>query len=125
MHSDQGGGIITSWLAQLLVIMALVGLVAYDLVAVVTTAVTLEDEARVVAVRAADAYGTANDLVRSREAAEEAAAQQDVELVDLRPDEDFIEVEVRRPAATLWMHRIPPLRDYTLPQAIGRSNWRL
>lgn len=125
MHSDQDGGIITSWLVQLLVIMAVIGLVVFDLVAVITTAVTLEDEARVVAVRAADAYGNDNDLVRSREAAEAEAEQQDVELLDLQQDGDFIRVEVRRRAATLWMHRIPPLRDYTLPQAVGRSNWRL
>lgn len=125
MWRREDGGIITGWLGQLLILMALVGLAGYDVFAVVTTAIALEDEARVVAVDAADAYGLQNDLVGAQAAAEQAAERRDVTLVDVQPEGDFVRVQVTREAGTLWAHLIPPLRDLTSPTASGRSNWRL
>lgn len=121
----EDGGIITGWLGQLLILMAVIALLGYDVVAVVTTAVALEDEAREVATDAADAYGTRNDLIAAEEAAKASADREGVDLLEFGPDGDYIRVRVAREAGTLWAHLIPPLRDLTRPSATGRSNWRL
>jgi hypothetical protein len=121
----EDGGIITGWLGQLLIFMAVVGLLGYDVVAVVTTAVALEDEAREVASDAADAYGYENDLIAGEEAAQASAEREGVELVEFWSDGAYVRVRVTRQAGTLWAHLIPPLRDLTRPTATGRGNWRL
>lgn len=125
VHRREDGGIITSWLGQLLILMAVLGVIGYDVVAVVTTAVALEDPARKVAVSAADAYARDNDLVDAMEAAEAEAEARGVQLLDVEPDGDQMRVRVAREAGTLWAHLIPPLREFTTPSASGRSNWRL
>lgn len=125
MLRREDGGIITGWLGQLLLLMAVIGFIGYDVVAVVTTAVALEDEAREVATDAANAYGRDNDLVAAQEAAQASADAQGVDLLDVQPDGNYVRVRVARSAGTLWAHRIPPLRDLTKPSATGRSNWRL
>lgn len=125
VHRDETGGIISNWLAQLLVIMAIVGLIGYEAVAVAVAAVSLEDEARQVAKVAADAYGSQQRIEDASAAADTAAEQLDVALLDVSPDGDHIRVTVRGQAGTLFLHRIGAFEDWTRPTATGRSNWRL
>lgn len=125
MHGDESGGIITGWLTQLLVIMAFVALIGYEIVAVTVAAVTLEDEARGVANVAADAYGSDQRLERASAAAAEAGTTLDVEVLDLTIDGDHVVVSVRGQAGTLLLHRLGALEGLTRPTATARSNWRL
>lgn len=125
MHRDATGGIITGWLGQLLVIMAIVGLVVYEVVAVGVAAVTLEDEARQVAKVAADAYGSQERIDEASDAAAEAGTTLDVEVLQVTLDGDHVLVTVRGQASTLVLHRLGVLEDLTRPTATGRSNWRL
>lgn len=125
VRRNETGGIITGWLAQLLVIMAIVGLVGYEVVAVAVAAVTLEDEAREVAKVAADAYGSEQRIEDASAAAGEAGTTLGVEVLEVTLDGDHVRVTVRGQAGTLLLHRLGALEDLTRPTATGRSNWRL
>lgn len=125
LRSDEQGDIVGSWLLQLLVIMAIVGLIIYEFVAVAVTTVNLEDDARQVAVAAADAYGSQEQLDDATAAADAEADGLDIELQEVRVDGELIRVTVRAQAPTLVLHRIGPLANITRPSTDGRSNWRV
>ena len=116
VHHDRGrhvrgdrGDIITGWLAQLLVVMAVVGLVGYELLAVAIPALTLDGDAKDVAEAAANAYESTSSEARALEAAEAEAEGHNADVVGLVVVEDAVEVTVSRATATLFIHRIPGL----------------
>ena len=130
-HHDRGrhvrgerGDIITGWLAQLLVVMAVVGLVGYEALAVAIPALTLDGDAEEVADAAADAYESTSSEASALEAAEAEAETRDAEVVDLVIEEDGVEVTVSRPTATLFIHRIPGLEGTADVAATTRSRFR-
>lgn len=121
--ASEVGGIVTGWLMQLLVLMALIGLVGHELISIGVTSVNLEDDARDVAVAARDAYGR-GDLKGAEEAAAAAAERLGVELVTLEADDAFLVATVTTQADTFFVHRIGPLEDLTTPTSEGRVRWR-
>lgn len=125
MHEERGD-IITSWLRQMLVIMAVLGFFGYEGLSMAVTAVTLDDAAEHVADEAADALSAGRSEEDVREAAETEAIDRGVEITDLLVDEveDVVVVTVTRQANTLVAHRIPGVRDWTTPSATRRSAWR-
>jgi hypothetical protein len=116
------GGIVTGWLIQLVVIMAVIGFVGHEVISVAVTSINLEDDARDVAVAARDAYGR-GDLRAAQEAAQAAADELEVQLVDVEVGDDAVYATVTKQADTFVAHRIGPLEDLTAPTARGRVRW--
>lgn len=121
--SSEVGGIVTGWLIQLVIVMAVLGFVGHELISIGVTTVNLEDEARDVAVAARQAYGR-GDLRAAEGAAASHASTIGVELTSLEVEEEFIVAHVTTQADTLFVHRIGFLEDLTTPTARGRVRWR-
>lgn len=124
MHRQQSGGIITGWLLQLVLLMALLAFVGHDVVAVAITALDLDTTARDVAEAAAQGYARSEDPDEALAAAETEAANQDVAVVGLDVEGSAVVVVVEQQADTWWAHRIGPLQDLVTPSANGRRRWR-
>ncbi len=124
VQSDERGGIITGWLFQLVLIMAVIGLVAYEAIAIAVTTVNLDDSAREVAQAAQEAYRSRDNLDEASNAAQQAAERLGVGLVSVQVDGDFLDVEVNDQAPTVVTQRIDPLEHFTTPTARRRIRWR-
>ena len=84
--------------------LAVVGLVIAEAVALGVNAFGADDDAREVAVAASRTYASTQSVEQARTTAEDAADQLGVELVSLGVDQDFVVVEVRRRADTIvWL----------------------
>ena len=121
--ASEQGGIVTGWLVQLLVIMAIIGVLGHEVISIGVTSVNLEDDARDVAVAARDAYGR-GDLDTATEAAAAAASELGAELISLELDGETLVATVIKQADTFFVHRIGPLEDLTTPTARGRVRVR-
>lgn len=118
------GGIVTGWLIQLVVFMAVLALVAYEVITVAVTAINLEDDAREVARAAAQAYGSRQNLAAATGAAETVASELEVGLEAVSEVDGTIRVDVVKTADTLLVHRLGPLEDLARTSATGRARWR-
>lgn len=113
----------TGWLIQLVVIMAVIGLVGHEVISITVTTINLEDDARDVAAAARDAYGR-GDRRGAETAATAVADELGVTLVTLEADDEAVYATVTTQADTLLVHRIGPLEDLTTPTARGRVRYR-
>lgn len=120
---DERGDIITSWLAQLLVVMAVVGLVGYEVLSIAITTLTLDGDAEQVADAAADAYERDESRDVALEAAEAEAERRGAVVVDLVVEEERVSVTVSKETPTLVVHRIPGLEGTADVAATRRSRW--
>ncbi len=120
MHNERGE--ISSWLAQLLVVVTVVALVIYEAVALAFAAVQVDDLARDVARSARDEYRTEQSLVRAQAVAEETAGAHDAIVTDVQADGDSLRVTIERSANTLVVHRIGPLADRLTPTATREAD---
>lgn len=120
---DERGDIISSWLVQLLVVMAFVGLVGYELLSIALTALTLDGDAEQVADAAASVYERAEDADATRAAADEEADSRGAEVLDIVVEEDVVYVTVSKHAPTVLVHRIPGLEGAADVAATRRSRW--
>ncbi|MDP9023473.1 MAG: hypothetical protein M3N57_12415 [Actinomycetota bacterium] len=101
------GGIVTGWLGQLVVIMAVLAFVGYEAVATGLNAVTVEDAAQEIARAAARAYAEAGrDRSAAADAAQQEAADRGAELVEFNIAEQTVTVVVRRTADTVVLDDI-------------------
>ncbi|MGB8652163.1 MAG: hypothetical protein WCD35_16045 [Mycobacteriales bacterium] len=110
------GSIVLGWLTKLAASLALVGLLAFDGIALVTTNFTAADQATTAASAAADAYKSTHDVQQAYNAATAAVAADGdtIETKTFRVDPDgHITLVLHRTATTLWMHRIGALKKYT------------
>ena len=115
-RSDRGG-IVVSWLVKVILVLAVVGVVLFDVFAIAYARVTAADDARSIARAASDAL----ILQRAEPAeaiaiAEERAIAHGVTLhkKDLVIAKDgTVTVHVHRDAPTLVTQRLGPLGDYT------------
>ena len=110
-YGRERGGIITGWLLQMLVILGLVSLVAYELLSVVVTNVSLDDTARQVARATRDEYRASGSLDTATLTAHAVAEVHDARVVEVVEDGDELVVELERDAPTLLVHRVPALED--------------
>jgi hypothetical protein len=122
--AGQEGGIVTGWLLQLVVVMAVIAFVGFETISIAITTISLDDAAREVAGEARDAYRSGNELRRAEEAAADAADELEVELVSVEIEGDDLFATVRDEASTLLVHRIGALDTVTRPTARGRARWR-
>lgn len=120
---DERGDIISSWLVQLLVVMALVGLVGYEMLSIAITTLTLDGDAEQVADAAADAYERDQDTDAARRAATDEAGRRGTEVIDLAVEDDVVFVTVSKATPTVLVHRIPGLEGTAEVAATRRSRW--
>lgn len=120
---DERGDIISSWLVQLLLVMAVVGLVGYEVLSIAITTLTLDGDAEQVADAAADAYERDQDTDDARTAADTEAERRGAEVIDLAVDDDVIFVTVSKDTPTVLVHRIPGLEGTAEVAATRRSRW--
>lgn len=121
---DRSGqrGEISNWLVQMLVVLAIVGLVVYEAVALGFAAVQVDELAREVARVARDEYRAEESLTRARAVAEETAGDEEATVTSFDADEDSLSVTIEKPANTLVVHRIGPLADRLTPSATRRAD---
>ena len=105
------------WLTKLALLLAVLGLIAFDMIALATTGVTAADDATTDASLAADTYKATTNPQKAYDTAAIEALKHN-ETIDpnsfyVTPD-GHITLTVTRTATTLWMHRIGPLKKYTI-----------
>lgn len=121
---DERGDIISSWLVQLLMLMAVVGLVGYEFLTLSITSLTLDGDAKQVVDAAADAYERDQDEDDALAAAQQEAEERGAEVIDMTVEEDdVIEVTVTKPTGTLIVHRVPGLDNLDEVAMTRRSRW--
>ncbi len=121
---DETGGIVTGWLLQLLIAMAIVGVLGFEVITMVVTSVNLDDHARDVAIAARDAYRSDHDLRAAEAAAQTAAEVTEVTLLSVEADDTYVSITVQTTADTLFVHRIGALDGLTHPTSDARAPWR-
>lgn len=120
---------ISSWLMQLALVMAVIAFIAYEGLSMVVTAVSLDGDAEQIAEAAAEIMQrgrrTSGDPDDAEEAARTEADERGVEIVEFEIDEDeqLVLLTVTKDAPTLVSQHIPGLRDWTTPSATRRSKW--
>ncbi|MDX1621948.1 MAG: hypothetical protein R3320_13200 [Nitriliruptorales bacterium] len=124
MHQDETGGIISSWLLQMVIFLAVIALVGYEAITVAVTSINLSDDAREVARSAARAYRDGQRLPAAQNAAEQTAAEREVRLVDVTHEEDYITVAVKKDADTLFIHQFGLFDDLVEADAESSARWR-
>lgn len=124
MYDDETGGIISSWLLQVAVFLAVIAVIGFEVITIAVTSINLEDDARDVARAAAQAYGGDGQLANARRAAEETATELEVTLVEVTETDGVVSAEVTKRADTLFTHRIGFLEDLVEANATGRARWR-
>lgn len=120
---DERGDIISSWLVQLLLIMAVLGLVGYEALSIAITTLTLDGDAEQVADAAADAYGRDRDRDTALQAALDEAERRGAGVTDLVVQDDVVVVTVTKDAPTVLVHRIPGLEGTGDVASTRRSRW--
>jgi hypothetical protein len=122
-HTDQRGDIVTGWLLRLVVVMAVIGLLAYELLSVTVTGVSLDNNAREVARAARDEYRGDRSLHQATTAAVEVARTHGVEVTAVTEDGDVLVVDLQKTAPTLFVHHLGPLDGLTTANASRRIRW--
>ncbi len=124
LRHDADGAVGGSSLLQLTIVLVVLGVVAFDLIALGVTAFQVDDRARKVAAAAAETYAAEDSAGAARQTAEESAASLGAELAAFEIDEDAdrVVVRMRRRAATLVAHRLFPER--TVLTGSARAGWR-
>lgn len=110
------GLIVLGWLTKLVLGLALLGLVVFDVIALATTSVNAADHANHDASLAADTYlATKNAQLAYNAAVAEAA--RNAETIDPKSFKVFpdghVTLTVQKTATTLWMHKVGFLKKYT------------
>lgn len=123
-RTEEHGDIISSWLIQLVIFMAVIGFLGYEFLSMATTALTLDGVADRVANVAADAYADDQDLATTHDAAAAYAEDSNVKLIDVRVEDKIVFVTVQDRANTLVAHRIGPLKRFSAPSVTRREKWR-
>lgn len=122
-HAEQGE-IITGWLLKMLLTVAVLAIIAYEVISIGVTTVALDDNAREVARAARDAYRSSQSLEAATEAAVAVADLHNAEVVALEDEGEELVITLQRQAPTLVTHRIGPLEDFTMASVTTRVSWQ-
>ena len=120
---EDRGDIVLGWLTKLVVIIALLGLVGFDLIAVGQAHLQASDRATTAARAAADSYQTSRNTQAAFDAA--YATLVDGDTIDtstftVGPD-GAVSLRLRHQAVTLLVEKIGPLRDQATVVATGEA----
>ena len=126
--SGDVGGIVLGWLTRLTVVLAVVGLIAFDGISIISSRLSLEDVGDQAARSASETFERTHDiraaLASAQQTATEANADTTVVTNSLSVDPDgTAHLTVVREASTLVAHYIPPMRSWCdlRVQGEGRS----
>jgi hypothetical protein len=120
----EGGGIITGWLFQLLVILAVISLVVYEVAAIGVATVGVDEDARDASRAALVSYQTDRSLPLAREAAGAATTSEHTEVVSVTEANGELVITLRRRARTLLVHRVAALQDLATASTSRRVRWQ-
>jgi Flp pilus assembly protein TadG len=115
--SGDAGGIVLGWLVRLTVVLAVMAVVAFDGISIVTSRLSLEDAGNQAARSASETWQSTHDiraaLASAQQAATEANADTSVVTDSLSVDADgTAHLVVTREASTLVAQHIPPMRSW-------------
>ena len=120
--SSERGGIVTGWLFKLILSLAIFGVAAFEVGAIVVAKATIETVGSDALEEAVTAYRPAGDLEAARDAAEAEAERQGaiLEVFDRDPNTTEISVQVSKQAKTLFLHRIGFTEDWAIARTTQR-----
>ncbi len=117
--TPDNGSIVLGWLTKLTLVMAALGLLAFDGIALIKTNFTAADHASAAASAGAETYRQTRNVQQAYDAAVEAASGNLIEpkafIVD--PTTGKVSLTVTQDAVTLWVYRVGPLKKYTVIRA--------
>jgi hypothetical protein len=116
------GSIVIGWLVRLALVLAVLGVSAFDAIAVAVAHLNGSDDASTAASAAAQEWQASHDVDRALTAAENAVTNPDEQVLpsSLRIDPDgSAHLSLQRKATTLVMYKIGPLKKYTVIVAKG------
>ena len=120
------GDIVVGWLTRIVVVLAVVGVAAFDGLSVAAGAVGTADDADNAAIAARDAWEQGHDVQKAYDAAVESLSDKpgDTVLPDsfAIDDKGTVTLKVRRTVTTLVMHSIGPLRDLAVVVESGTAS---
>jgi hypothetical protein len=122
-HAEDGD-IITTWLGQLVLLLAVFAFVAYEAVAVVVASVSVDDAARGAAREAARTYQLERSLSAAEAAATDTLVGERAEVVAVVEEDGELVLTLHEPARTLLIHRVAALDDLATATATRRVRWR-
>lgn len=109
-------------LAQAVIVLAILGVLAFELVAVGVTAFAVDDASRQVARAARDAYRSSDgSLATAEQTADEAADVHRAEVTRVAIDGEDLTVTLTRRASTVLLHRLDATADLGVREATGRA----
>lgn len=116
---DDSGGIVLGWLTKLVVVMALVGVLLFDGLSITTSRLSIEDQGFLAAREASSEWQRSGDVQLAYDAAVTAAIEANA-LNEVPPaafaaaPDGTVDLDIRREAATLVVHRIGWIDDWAL-----------
>ena len=124
MNFSDERGVIADWLVKITLVVALVGLVLYVAVSVGVNFFTLDTSADDIAFELSSTVGARPaNLIELRNEGRILARDAHARLVHITVDEETarLRVTLRRPASTLVLQRLRPLRHWGLATATGSA----
>jgi hypothetical protein len=123
MMRSERGGIVTGWLFRIVFGLALTGVALFEAGSVIFSTVQADNAARTAAQEAVATYARAHDVEAARADADREAAREGAVVVSFSADSEGVggqsrvTVVVERPAKTLIINHIGPLKRFTHPRA--------
>ena len=117
-------GIVVHWMAKLVIFLALLGVIVYDVSALAVNAFQLDSLVDEIAVTVSTSAGDRRSLFELEQEADKIARRQGAKLTELEVDdrEGTLRVTVKREAETLVVRRFSQLEDWGRMSATGRSS---
>jgi hypothetical protein len=120
---SDSGSIVVGWLARLVILFAVLGFLAYDGFTVMVSNFAASDDAGVAASAAADAFKSTNDVRAAYDAAVKAVEDKKGDVVETKTFQidqaGKVTLTIDRTPTTFWMHRVGPLKKWTLVHQSG------
>lgn len=119
MWTEADGDILFRWLFQLVMLMAVIAFVGYEAISIAVTHLTLDEDARQVAVATRSAYRDGRDVDEATDAGLAEAEEQGIKVLDVTTtgDDQALVFELERTASTLLVHRIGWLDGLSVARA--------
>lgn len=113
--SPDRGDVLLSWLTKLLLTFAVIGVIGFDGVSVITARLSVQDEASLAARTASSTWAASHDVMAAYATAVDSARSADpVNEIDERSfsiaADNTVTLTVRREAPTFVVRLVPPLR---------------
>ena len=116
IRSEQSGQIVTGWLIKLVIGLALVGLIGFEVVGVVLARGSASEVARRAAEESGFRWRDTQNVREAEQTARDWATKEGAEFVSITvdPRANELTVKVRKRAKTFWIQNIGPLKKFTV-----------